>query len=464
MQSRERVLAFFGQPDTRRAVNRLAFPCIMESLLMALVQYVDTAMVGSLGAASTAAVAINASPMWLLNGLMTAVGVGGTALVARAIGAGNRREAEDACGQVLLGACLLGTLFTLAALALGDVLPRWMGAEPDVQPLAAAYLRIISLGFLPHYVGVALAAVLRGAGDTRTPMLLTSLANGLNVLGNFLLIYPTRTVTVLGAQVTIWGAGWGVSGAAASTAACTALAGVALFVLMQRPVSRLRLRPRGLRPMPVLLRRMLRVGGPAALERIAINLGQIVFARMIAAFGTVALAAYHLSITVESLAYMPGYGMSSAATTLVGQSLGAREPEQAERYGRTSARMGIAYMTLASVVMLLLANTLIGIFTDDPDVVRIGANLIRICAGYEPFFALAIVLTGALRGAGDTRSPFLLAMFSMWVVRMGVAALCAFGLGWGIYGAWAGMFADLVVRGLLLQRRFKAGHWKTLEV
>lgn len=445
-------------------VARLAGPAIAENLLVTLVQYVDTAMVGSLGAVATAAVAVNASPMWLLNGIMTSIGVGGMALASRFFGAGERRNAQRVCAQMATCALALSVFLMGLVWAISDALPVWMGAEMQVARLASDYIRIVALGFIPNYMGIVLANALRAVGDMRTPMLLTAAANVLNVIGNFLLIFPTRPVSWGGFELVWWGAGLGVRGAAISTALSTAVSGAMMLTALCRRDQQIRLRLKYMRPQRALLRRMFRVGIPAALERVAINVGQMIFARIVASFGTAQLAAHHLAITVESLGYMPGFGIQAAATTLVGQSLGAGDAARAERYGHICNRLGLLCMCVASVLMIVLAHPLMALFTSDAKVQQIGARLLYFCAAEEPFFGVAIVMSGALRGAGDTRVPFYISLCTMWCVRLVVAYLFGILLGFGIYGAWAGMVADLAVRGIWLRLRFAKGEWKTLTV
>lgn len=443
-------------------VWRLALPTLLEGLMMTLVQYVDTAMVGSLGANATAAVAVNAAPTWLLNGVLSGVGVGGTAIVARAIGPKNQREAEEAAWHALLCGIVVSALFALLALLVSGAFPLWMGAEAAVRPDATAYLRIIAIGFIPQYVGVVAAASLRGAGDMKTPMFYSILVNLLNVIGNYLLIYDSRWITFLGLRIHMPGAGLGVSGAAISTAISTALYGLLVVLHMRGRSSRLRLRRYPVRR--EMLGRIGKVGLPAAMERVAINAGQIVFARMVAGFGTASLAAHHLAVSIESLSYQPGYGVAQAATTLVGQSLGAGDTKRAEKAGLMSGYLGMAIMAVAGVLIALFRVPLMRLFTPDAEVVQIGASLLLICAGYQPFFAMSIVMTGALRGAGDTKVPFYISLFSMWGLRLVLAWVFAYGLGMGVRGAWLGMFADIFARGLLVYIRFRRGAWKRIQV
>ncbi|MDL2319207.1 polysaccharide biosynthesis C-terminal domain-containing protein, partial [Eubacteriales bacterium OttesenSCG-928-A19] len=210
--------------EDRRQMSRLAWPALLENLLSTLVQFVDTAMVGALGAAATAAVAVNTTPTWLVNGLVSAFGVGGTALVARMIGAKDQEGAEEAARQVFLGVLVLATAIFVVMFSLADRIPVWMQADASLHADATRYMRIIALAFIPHFTGMALGAVLRGAGDTRTPMVIAACANLLNVIGNYFLIFPPHTASFL--SLPVWGAGLGVAGAAISTAVSTGLAGL----------------------------------------------------------------------------------------------------------------------------------------------------------------------------------------------------------------------------------------------
>lgn len=458
-----RGLASLWQGDRRR-MFQLAGPALLENLLATMVQFVDTAMVGALGAAATAAVAVNATPMWLFNGLVSAIGVGGTALVARHIGASEQREAEDAAGQVFLGILALSTVLCVAVFALAGMVPVWMRADPSLHADATAYLRILALSFIPHFTGMALGAVLRGAGDTRTPMRIAAATNVLNVIGNYFLIFSPHTVQVGALRIPVWGAGMGVRGAALSSAISMALGGLAMVYILLRRRSRLHVSLKGLRPNRRVLGRILHVGFPAALERLTINVGQLLYVGMIAAIGTAELAAHHLSITVESLSYMPGFAFGVAATTLVGQSLGARDPEAAMADGKLSIMMATLVMSAIGVLLYALAPVLIALLTPDEAVRAIGMQLIRICAFEQPFMALSMVSAAALRGAGDTRVPFLASLIGMWGVRLTLAWLFIVQLGWGVSGAWYAMVLDVAVRGILLWARFLRGRWVTARV
>lgn len=447
-----------GHPMRRVAV--LAVPAILENVMVSLVNIVDMAMVGVLGPAATAAAALNASPTWLVNSLASIVAVGVTVLVARSWGAQNQKAAGDYARQSLVLSVGLGVAIALAVQVVAPFYPIWMRAAPDVAPAATAYMRCIGLGFVPHVMCLTLYGVVRGRGDTRTPMLVSIGANLLNIAGNFFLIYPTRSVGWLGG-VRVWGAGLGVAGAAIATAASMWFAGIVMLVLLAKRNDALRFgRGMAYRPQKREAANLLRVGLPSAGERIAITLGQIFFTAIVSGLGTVALSAHHLAVTAEGICYNPAFGFAAAATTMVGQALGAGDEKRAERLGRINIWLGAATMAVVSVAMYLAAPWFMRIFTPDAEVAALGAQMLRIIAFAEPLFGISIVASGALRGAADTVVPLWVGIGCMLVLRLTLAYVFVNVLGMGLAGAWYAMCADLCLRGVLLLVRFLGGKWK----
>lgn len=444
-------------------VARIAWPTILENIMVILVSFVDTAMVGQLGEDATAAVAVNASPGWLLNGACAAIQVGATVLVAQRVGAGDVKGARKVARQAMTMGLCLGAVFMALMQVISGWLPIALRAEAHIAPVASSYIRIVSLGYIPHFTGIVLSGILRGSGDTKTPMKANLLANLINMVGNFFLIYPSRSVSVLGLSIPIWGAGMGVIGAAIPTAIATALVGVMLFVRIARGSGPIRFeRHESYRPQWSVARSMLRVGMPAAMERVCVNAGHMVFQTMVAGLGTASLAAHHLATTAESLSYMPAYGFGVSATTLVGQAVGAGDIPGARRQGSLTILIGVIGMTLTGLVLFIFPEWLLSIFTGAQDVIELGAPALRVEALAQPFFALSIVASGALSGAGDTRTPMVIGLACMWGVRLSVAALCVYGLGMGLTGAWVGMATDLTVRGLLTFMRFCSSRWERI--
>jgi len=452
-----------GFRETFNAVLFLAWPAILEQIMITAVQYVDTAMVGQLGASSTAAVGLTSSSIWLFNGLFSAASVGFSVQVAQHLGAGRQEEARSVTAQSLRFILYFGVLVGAVAVALSFPLPNLLGAAPDVAPGAGWYFRIIALG-MPFTLGVNMvSAVMRCAGDTKSPMILNTMINVVNVVLNFFLIYPSRTITVFGASLPVLGAGLGVSGAALASITSTALIFAVFLLLLFRKPSPVQISTGDSRALrPECLKTALRLGVPVALERATMCFAQIMITGMISGIGTVAMAANHLAVTAESLSYSPAYGVSVAATTLVGQAIGAKRRELAMRFAKITTFIGIGIMTLGGIFLFVCARPLITLFTPDQEVIALGIRVLRIVAFAEPLFGASIVTSGALRGAGDSRGPFLICLGTMWGVRITLSLLLTRPL--GLVGVWLAMAAELIVRGIIFLLRLFSGRWMGSEL
>ena len=439
----------------------LAWPTIIEQLLMTAVNYVDTAMVGSIGTHATAAIGVCQSTIMLLTGVMNIAGIGFSVTVARRIGEGNHEEARTTIRQALLSALIIGLfLTTLVETVLAPNLARWMGVEDYVLPYSVAYFRIIGLGYVFNTAMLVSGATLRCMGDTKTPLKFNILTNIVNVGGNFLLIYPTRELTVMGSTFTMPGAGLGVSGAAIATVLSTAFSACCLAstLFLRKGPLQISLKD-DFRPRKDILLQAFRLGLPSFLERAIISMGQIVSTALITGLGTAAIAAHQLALSGESLCYMPIFGFATAATTLVAQNLGAGDKERAKQQGRWCIGIAVAAMCLLGGAMFILAPNIIDIFSNDPQVISLGGQVLRIEALVEPFFAIASVVSGVLRGAGDTKWPFYISLAGMWCIRIPLALILIKGFGWGLHAVWIGMALDLLLRGLISLWRFRKGAW-----
>lgn len=439
---------------------RLSWPAIIEQVLVTMVSYADTAMVGVLGAAGTAAVSVNAAPIWLGNGLMTGVGIGYSVQVSNAIGAGDETRARQVIRQGVLAALVVGIVGLVIYQLLAGVLPGWLGAEPDVLPQATAYLRCYTMAMPFTACGYVFSAILRCMGNTRAPLYFNTGANLINVILNFFLIYPTRTTHLLGATLTLPGAGLGAAGAAVASSIALVFSGIALLLVGMRQGERFRVHFREcFRPDRSIILQAVRLGVPSAVERATINLGQIAMTAVVASLGTVALAANQIATTAEGLCYLPAYGISYAGIALVGQSVGAGKREDAAAYGTLAGKLGFGISVGTASALFLLAPVLAGLFNSDPQVVAQAALMLRIVAFCEPFFALSIIFSGTLRGALDVRIPMVVGLVCMWGVRVILALVLVYGLHIGLAGVWLAMDADLILRGLLCTLRWRRGRW-----
>lgn len=450
---------------------KLALPSIMEMLMQTLLGVADTAMVGTLGGVAIAAVGLSDNPLMVMMAFFAAISVGTTALVARFIGARNYGDAEETIKQSLIISLIASVVFTAVMLILSERITLWMGAEPDVLPYATQYLSIALIGLPGMIITMIMSGALRGSGDTKTPMLVNGFSNVINIIGNFFLIFPTRYVHFdfpglsEGFTIKILGAGLGVGGAAASTSFSRLLAGVLILYVIFRKNGKYGIsinRKTGLNK--EIIMRILRIGLPAAAEQMLMRLAQLSFFRIIATLGTVMIAAHKITMTAESISFMPGWGFALAATTLVGQYLGGEDPDKAKLGGFTAARMAVIVMTVFGVLFFFFPRYFILIFTRDEEIIRYASTCLRIIAFAQPFLAATMVFAGALRGAGDTKTVLWVTAVGTWVVRVGGGYILAITLGYGLAGAWAAMVADFTLRGIVFFYIFNKGKWKNIKV
>ena len=455
--------------ELARLVVALSLPTILAEVCSTAMEYIDTAMVGSLGAQASAAVGLVASSTWLVGGVCLGLSTGFTVQIAQLVGAGRNGDARNVLRQAVVVLGIASVVLAGVCAALSGQLPSWLGGAPDVAPQAASYFLIYSLA-LPAALFMRLGVgALQCAGDMRTPSLLSMLMCLLDVVFNFFLIFPSRDVALAGLHVWVPGAGLGVAGAALGTAAAEVVVGVLLLraacVRSEKLAlfGRLATRDEGVswRPRSTCLLAAAKVAGPICLERVVLNGAQIVSVGIVAPLGTVAVAAHSLAITAEGICYMPGFGVAAAATTLVGQTFGAGRRDLARRLANLCVALGMLIMTCTGAAMFALAPAVFALFTPDAAVQALGSSCLRIELFAEPLFAAAIVTMGALRGAGDTLVPTLLNIATMWGVRITLAFALVPSL--GLAGVWVAMLVELCVRGALFLARLKRGKWLERE-
>lgn len=439
-------------------VLALAWPTMLEQLIQTAVQYVDTAMVGSLGTAATAAVGSTVTVNWLIGSTVSAFGVGFLSQISQAFGAGEENRARRTAAQSVLAVLLLGALFTALTLSLSGLVPAWMQVAPELRAMAARYFFVLYLPMLPRTALILFGTVLRAAGDTKTPMRIGLRLNLLNVLGNFLLIYDTRTVLLFGRPLTLWGAGWGVVGAAAGSAIAFLYGGVAITAALFRHNS---VSPRGLslRPDGSVLRPCLRVAFPNMLQRFGVSLGYVAFAAMINALGETATAAHTIANTVESAFYIPGFGMMSAAATLSGNAIGAGDERRRRDIAQLIFLCEIAMMLLSGALLFAFAPGMVRLFSRDAAVIALGSTVLRMVALSEPFYGVSIVIEGMLQGAGNTRAAFAFNLLGMWGVRIAGTFVCTRLLRMGLVAAWGCMIGHNLLAFVLFVWYYARGSW-----
>ena len=436
----------------------LAWPTMLEETLHTAVQYIDTAMVGSLGTQATAAVGATSTVNWLIGSTVSAVGVGFLSYVSRACGAGDIKRAGKAASQAVLAVLFCGILFTAITLGLSGMVPVWMQVDPSIQKLASQYFFILYSPMLARAAMIIFGTLLRAAGDTKTPMRVGLLVNATNVILNFLLIYPTRTI----AGIPVPGAGWGVLGAAAASAIAFLVGGICItIVLWRHPV----ISPRGqsLKPDWQVLKPCLKVALPNALQRFGTSLGYVAFASMINSLGEVATAAHTIANTVESAFYIPGYGMQSAAATLAGNALGARDNRRIHDLSRMILFIEVSLMIITGSLLFIFAPNMMGIFSKDPMVIALGATVLRMVAVSEPFYGVSIIIEGMMQGMGNTLMPFVCSVSGMWGIRIVGTFICTQLLGMGLVSAWTCMIAHNLLLFVMFVTYYLTGRWNPMN-
>jgi putative MATE family efflux protein len=424
-----------------------------EQLLSMMVGIVDTFLVGHLGAAPLAAVGLANQWVLMATTLFGAIAVGSTALIARFIGAEEPENADQVLRQSVLLGAFIGVVATLLGVTLARPAIALLGAPDDVIDLSTSYLRVVASIFFFSTLMFIGNASLRGAGDTRTPLYIMLVVNALNIVVAWTAINGPFGLPRLG-----------VVGSALGAASGRLVGGLLVMAILVRGRSGLQLRLAHLRPDWDMIRRILRVGLPTGMEQMLFRTGHMAFARILAELGTMAYAANQVAIIVLSLSFMPGFGFAIAATTLVGQSLGAKEPEAAEQRAYTAYRLGASLMTTIGLIIVLFPAQFMGAFTDEAQVVALGRVPVRVVGLAQPILAAAMIFPGGLRGAGDTRYPMMINGASIWLIRLPLAYLLALSLDWGLGGAWVAMALDFALRASLNFLRFRGGRWKSVEV
>lgn len=413
----------------------LAWPTVLEQLMQTAVQYIDTAMVGSLGTQATAAVGATTTVNWLISITVSAVAVGFLAYIAKACGANKYDDAAAAAAQAVSVTLALGSIATVLILSVSGFVPKWMQVDPQIQEIAAKYFFILYIPMLPRTATIVFGTVLRAAGDTKTPMKVGVTVNLINVVLNFLLIYPTRIVVLFGHKITILGADMGVVGAAVASSIAFAAGGIYITIalLRHRVIS-----PRGksLRPNAEILRPCMKIAFPNMLQRFGTALGYVAFAAMINSLGDVSTAAHTIANTVESAFYIPGYGMQAAASTLAGNAYGANDGKKMDDLVSMFLPLEMILMVFTGGCLFLTAPFLVSLFSKEREVIELGVTVLRMVAVSEPFYGFSIIMEGVLLGVGNTKQPFVYNIIGMWGVRIIGTFICTQLLGYGLVSAW----------------------------
>ena len=430
-------------------IIQLSIPSILAQVTTVLMFYIDAGMVGSLGAEPSAAIGLVEPATWLIFSLVSAVTMGFSVQVAHFIGANDFPKARAVMRHGYVFGLCFSLLMLLIAFLIGPRLPIWLGGGTDIQHDAMVYFLIFS-GITPfHLIEYMSGAMLKVAGDMRRPSMMAILMCVLDVIFNYFLIFPTRTISLFGIELTMPGLGAGVAGAALGSLlafVCIALP-LAYYAIFRSPILAWKQDIERFSWRWQYIWNALKISAPMGLQYLLMNGAQLVSTMIVAPLGNVAIAAHSFAITAESLCYMPGYGISEAATTLVGQSVGADRRDLHRSFAWMTVFLGMIVMAFMGVVMYIFAPEMIGLLSPVTAIQDLGTSVLRIEAFAEPFFAAAIVAYSVCVGAGDTLKPSMINLGSMWLIRLTLAYCLA--SQYGLRGVWFAMAVELSLRGMM---------------
>ncbi len=440
-------------------VYKLSLPGILAQISEIIMQYIDAAMVGVLGASASASIGLVSSTTWLFGGVVMACAAGFSVQVAHAIGARNTSLAKTIFKQSIFVSLLLSVLIGTIGVGLSFVLPQWLGADHSLWNDAKYYFMFFALFIPDRQCNTLCMNMLQCSGNMKVPSLVATIMCFSDVVLNYLLIFPTRIVSFFGLQFKMFGAGLGVMGAQLGTSFATLISMCILLyyaIFKEKNISFLGLKGHWI-VQKEILKNAFQIGFPMAMEQCATTGAQVVSTRIVAPLGTVAIAANSFAVTAESICYMPGYGIGSAATTMVGQAIGAKRKDLARSFAWLTTITGMTIMTLAGIFMYFVCPYVFSFLTPVKEVQQLGIAVLRIELFAEPLFAASIVASGALRGAGDTFVPGIINLVSIWGVRITLAYFLSKTI--GLYGVWIAMAVELSCRGFLFLYRLKKEKW-----
>lgn len=444
---------------TKQTIS-LAIPVFLELLISSLFGMVDMMMVGNSGppaiaTPSIAATGITNQVMFIGIAVAQAMSAGGTAMISRYCGAQEEERVPNVVKHLIV---LMLLLLIIPFVSINQLFPRkimsFIGAEQDTINIGLNYFRIVILGFSFQALNLSIFASMRGAGDTRTPMIINIFINLLNVFGNYILIFGKLGLPALG-----------VTGAGISTSLSHVLAFIVLIFMLlnKRNIVRLDLN-KGFKFSRPILGNLVKVGGPAAIEQVGFRLGVIMFIRIVSGLGTVAYATHQIASNIISLSFAPGQAFGIAASTLVGKSLGQKRVDRAEKFIKETNRLALLSSLFFALIFFFFGTSLVGLYTEDSSVIAISGNIMKIIALIQPFQASAFAISGGLRGAGDTVSTLIVTIVGVFFIRLSVAYVLINIVGIGLVGAWIAMLSDQVIRWIGIRYRYNTGKWKEIKL
>lgn len=451
---------FFVKNPIRYDVLHLAWPILIELVLGSLFGMIDMMMLGwiadkALSAASVASVGITNQPMFIGLSLAQALNVGGTAMIARYVGAKQPHRVDSVLKHViLLNILFLAIPLSTFGLLFTEEIMLFMGAEADTIAAGATYFKVIMIGYLFQSFNMSITAALRGIGETKAPMRINLRVNFLNVIGNAVLIYGLFFFPALG-----------VTGAGISTAISHFLASILMVRYITKKESPLKIDfKKKFTYNKTVIQNLIRVGVPASLESLALRIGVLMFVRIVASLGTVIYASHQIALSILGLSFQPGQAFGIAASSMVGRSLGAQNLKKAELYAKETRRLGSLISTGMAVGFFFLGPQIVGLYTTDPVIIENASMALKIIALVQPFQSSQLILAGALRGAGDTFWPLVATFVGVFGFRVFFAFILVSKLELGLMGAWIAVLVDQLIRWVFVYARFKSNKWKYIRI
>lgn len=428
----------------------LSLPTVIEQILSTLLQYVDTAMVGRLGEQATASVSITTNVTWLVNSAPAAIGTAALVLISKAYGAQDLGLVKKLLNQAFILASAAGVILGAVSILLSPFIPVWMGAEEAVCPQASRYFFIISLPLIFRSLATVMGYTLRAVRNTKTPMIISAVSNGINIALNYILIYLIDL---------------GVDGAAVASAVSYTVSGI-LMLNACRKNECFRFKLKSTHLDKTILKEYLKLGAPVFGSSAVSCLGYVVFASLVSGMGTTVFAAHSIAVTAETIFYVPGYGLRSAASTLIGNARGEQNSLKLRETGKLSVALTIAVMCVSGIVLYFGSTLLMSLFSPSERVIELGSQMLKIVAFSEPFFGLMVVLEGIFYGLGRTKYAFFVESVGMWCVRILFTFLCVRVWGLGLNAVWYCMIADNICKALMFAFPFmlKSKREKLLKI
>ncbi|OHB88038.1 MAG: hypothetical protein A3D13_08325 [Planctomycetes bacterium RIFCSPHIGHO2_02_FULL_40_12] len=442
------------EKNLNKNIIKLAVPVALENVLHMAVFIVDIIMIGRLGTAPVAAVGLAGALSFIISMIFSALNVGTTALVARSFGAKEKAEARKVAGQSIFISLIFGLTTSPFIVYFADNILVLMSAEENVAVLGSSYLKIVLSFFIFRLIILTGTSIFRGAGDTRTPMIITLITNCVNILFNWLLIFGIWFFP----RMEVAGAAWATSIAyttGASLIFYKLLSGKSIITISFKNIIKVN---------RSIIKRILRISLPATLDATLTQMGYLFFIKIVAMLGTVSLAAHQIAIRIEALSFMPGFALAVATATIVGQSLGAKKPDLARLSMRKNCQIALVMMGLFAFIFLAFAKPMAKVFHPEQDVLALSAYCVMIAALEQPALAIYMVYSGGLRGAGDTLSPMIVTIAGTLCFHLPVAYVFGIVLEWGLAGIWFGAALDWILRCIAVYILFRKGRWRKIKV